>query len=277
MCYKLVYTIREYFLVRNDKHLPTMNQKINPTILVSLVILVSLAALNGCSSKKNTENGYAGTYATQPALGFRTAKILEEDGLQFKDLNRNNELDAYEDWRLSFDDRSKDLVSKMSLEQKAGFMIIASTRLKNDWSFEKPKTNDPISSGFNEDDLVMPINMFTKKPLPYPNMSSAGTTKAVTQFHQRHFILRANPSANIIAEWHNNLQALCESDGLGIPAIITSNPRNHITIDASIGLSVGKTSFSTWPGELGRCNERFNAYTRFCKHCQAGMVGRWNP
>ncbi|MEZ4851328.1 MAG: hypothetical protein R3B93_22480 [Bacteroidia bacterium] len=37
----------------------------------------------------------------------------------------------------------------------------------------------------------------------------------------------------------------------GIPAIITSNPRNHITIDASIGLSVGKTPFSQWPGELG--------------------------
>jgi beta-glucosidase len=32
---------------------------------------------------------------------------------------------------------------------------------------------------------------------------------------------------------------------------VASNPRNHITRDASIGLSVGKTVFSTWPGELG--------------------------
>jgi beta-glucosidase len=75
--------------------------------------------------------------------------------------------------------------------------------------------------------------------------------KGVTKFHLRHFILRANTSARITAEWANKLQALCESDGLGIPAIIASNPRNHITKDASVGLSVGRTVFSVWPGELG--------------------------
>jgi beta-glucosidase len=82
-------------------------------------------------------------------------------------------------------------------------------------------------------------------------MSASGTTKAVTEYKLRHFILRANTSTRTIAEWSNKLQAICESDGLGIPAIVASNPRNHITKDASIGLSVGKTTFSTWPGELG--------------------------
>lgn len=80
---------------------------------------------------------------------------------------------------------------------------------------------------------------------------AARTTKGVTQSHLRHFILRANVGARMTAEWANKIQALCESDGLGIPAIIASNPRNHITKDASIGLSVGTTVFSTWPGELG--------------------------
>jgi beta-glucosidase len=93
--------------------------------------------------------------------------------------------------------------------------------------------------------------MFSKQPLPIAVMSASGTTKAVTQFHLRHFILRVNTAIKTIAEWSNNLQALCESDGLGIPAIVASNPRNHITKDASIGVSVGKTSFSIWPGELG--------------------------
>lgn len=80
---------------------------------------------------------------------------------------------------------------------------------------------------------------------------AAGTTKGVRQFHLRHFIMRANVSARITAEWTNNIQELCEREPLGIPAIFASNPRNHITKDASIGLSVGKTTFSTWPGELG--------------------------
>ena len=187
----------------------------------------------------------------QPVLGYRSAKILTINGLQFKDLNQNNKLDKYEDWRLPYAVRAKDLLNKMSVEQKTGFMLISSTRLKNDWSFEAPKTTDPVTSDFNETDLVQNINMFSKKPLPVPIMSAAGTTKGVTQYHLRHFILRVNTSTQIIAEWSNKLQALCENDGLGIPAIVASNPRNHITKDASIGLSVGKTTFSTWPGELG--------------------------
>src|SRR5690606_34137594 len=157
---------------------------------------------------------------------------------------------------------SRDLVSKMSVEQKVGFMLISSTRLKNDWAFEAPKTNDPITSDFNEVDLVQDINMFTRKPLPLPMMMAAGTTKAITEFHLRHFILRANVSARMTAEWANKLQALSESDGLGIPSIIASNPRNHITKDASIGLSVGQTVFSTWPGELGLAAMRDLKLTR---------------
>lgn len=187
----------------------------------------------------------------QPVLGHRSAKIITVGKLQFKDLNRNDSVDQYEDWRLPYAVRARDLVSRMSTEQKVGFMLISSTRLKNDWSFEAPKTKDPITSDFNESDLVQTINMFSKQPLPVPIMSASGTTKAVTQYQLRHFILRANTGTRTIAEWSNKLQALCESDGLGIPAIVASNPRNHITKDASIGLSVGKTTFSAWPGELG--------------------------
>ena len=188
----------------------------------------------------------------QPVLGHRSVSILTINGLQFKDLNRNGKLDKYEDWRLTNEERSRDLLSKMSLEEKVGFMLISSAGLKNESSFAAAGANAaPVSSDFNEDDRVTETNVFTRKPLPTPMMNIAGTTKGVTKFHLRHFILRANVSARITATWANKLQALCESDGLGIPAIIASNPRNHLTKDASVGLSVGKTVFSTWPGELG--------------------------
>ncbi|MBU3743945.1 MAG: glycoside hydrolase family 3 protein, partial [Sediminibacterium sp.] len=182
--------------------------------------------------------------AQQPALGYRSVKLITQNGKQFKDLNRNGKLDPYEDWRLAATKRAENLVQQMSLEEKVGFMLISSARLKNDWSFEAPKNREPISSDFNEEDLIQSINMFTKKPLP-PNMMAAGTTKGVRQFHLRHFIMRANVSARITAEWTNKIQELCEREPLGIPAIFASNPRNHITKDASIGLSVGKTTFST--------------------------------
>lgn len=187
----------------------------------------------------------------QPELGHRSVRLLTVGGWQFKDLNRNGVLDKYEDWRLPHEVRSNDLLAKMSVEEKVGFMLISTTRLKNDWSFETPKNSDPVSSDFNEEDLVATTNMFTRKPLPVPVMNAAGTTKAVTKFHLRHFIFRANVGARMTAQWANKLQALCESDGLGIPAIVASNPRNHITNTASIGTSVGKTAFSAWPSELG--------------------------
>lgn len=214
----------------------------------------SLPLLFACLLCLLTGTAQTNKKPVQPQLGFRSVQLLTVDGYQFKDLNRNGQLDKYEDWRLPNETRAKDLLSKMSLEQKAGFMLISTARLKSDRGAALIPGGDnraTASSDLNEEDQVQSNNMFTRKPLPVPMMSSVGSTKGVTQFHLRHFIFRANESLRITAEWTNKLQALCEGDGLGIPAIIASNPRNHITKDAAIGLSVGKTAFSTWPGELG--------------------------
>ena len=210
---------------------------------ISLLLTVLLALAGGLQAQP--------ALTAQPVLGHRSVPLISVGKLQFKDLNRNGRLDPYEDWRLTPEVRARDLRSRMTLEQKAGFMLISTTRMENDWAFERNRAAGPIGSGFNEQDLVDSMNMFTKKPLPFRNMSAAGTTKGVSTFHLRHFILRANAPARLIAEWSNNLQALCEAQPLGIPAIVASNPRNHITRDASIGLSVGRTDFTAWPGELG--------------------------
>ena len=198
----------------------------------------------------------------QPALASRSVKALTQSGLTFKDLNKNGKLDRYEDWRLPVEMRVKDLIGQMTLEEKVGFMLISTTRMGGDNAFQQNAPKAEITSAFNEEDLVQPNNIFTRKPLPVPIMSAAGTTKGVTQFNLRHFILRANPPAQTIAEWANRLQELCESSRLGIPAIVASNPRNHITIDAAVGLSVGTTAFSKWPGELGLAAMRDLKLTR---------------
>ncbi len=221
-----------------SRHFLQFPYKMSKCFLLSILFLATIFTV---SAQKQT----------QPVLGYRSAKILKKKGFEFKDLNKNGKLDAYEDWRLPIEKRVKNLVSLMTLEEKIGFMLISTTRLAGDFSFQPNAPKAEISSGFNEEDLVQPINMFTKKPLPVPTTTAAGTTKGVKQWHLRHFILRANTTAKIVSEWSNNLQTLCESTRLGIPAIVASNPRNHVTVDASIGLSVGTTVFSKWPGELG--------------------------
>jgi len=213
--------------------------------IVSMLCLLVIVGI----SQKSTVNK-----KPQPFLGYKTVQILNLEGFQFKDLNKNGKLDKYEDWRLSNDARAKDLLTKMSVEDKVGFMLISTSRLKSERSAQiNAETDNTIkpSSDLNEEDQVSTTNIFNRKPLVVPMMSSVGATKGITKFHLRHFIFRANVNARLTAEWTNKLQALAETDGLGIPVIIASNPRNHITKDASIGLSVGATTFSNWPGELG--------------------------
>lgn len=213
--------------------------------IFSMFCLLSIVGI----SQKNTVNK-----KSQPFLGYKTVQLLNLEGFQFKDLNKNGKLDKYEDWRLSNDARAKDLLAKMSVEDKVGFMLISTSRLKSERSAQiNVETDNTIkpSSDLNEEDQVSTTNIFNRKPLAVPMMSSVGATKGITKFHLRHFIFRANVNARLTAEWTNKLQALAETDGLGIPVIIASNPRNHITKDASVGLSVGATTFSNWPGELG--------------------------
>ena len=199
----------------------------------------------------------------QPVLGHRSVNILKIGNLEFKDLNRNGKLDKYEDWRLSPEERSADLISQMSVKEKAGFMLINTISMIG---AKKAEAEHLIASDFNESGSGMSGRDFgaagtrreggnqpvTGVAAVLANMNGGGgITKFITDYSNRHFIYRMNESPRNTAEWANKLQSLCEKQPLGIPAIITSNPRNNITVNASLGTSAGATVFSTWPGELG--------------------------
>src|SRR5262245_21268128 len=66
--------------------------------------------------------------ATQPRLGTRAAPIIERDGLRFRDLNRSGAVEPYEDWRLTADARARDLVGRMTLQEKIGTMMHGTAR-----------------------------------------------------------------------------------------------------------------------------------------------------
>ena len=68
----------------------------------------------------------------QPRLTYieGVTPILEVDGLKFKDLNKNGELDVYEDWRQEIDARVNDLLAKMNDKEKAGTLFCVSANLE---------------------------------------------------------------------------------------------------------------------------------------------------
>ncbi len=196
--------------------------------IASPLIACMLLSLFGCAERP-----------AQPELGHRSVEILQEGIFQFKDLNKNGRLDPYEDWRLNAEERASDLLSRMTIDEKIGFMIISQINM-----------GPSGTSDLNEQDVVTTRNQFTGEATEEA-LNVSGTTKGILERHLRHFILRANAPAKTMATWSNNVQAVAESSRLGIPVIFASNPRNHIAVDNSMGLNVGNSYFTQWPGTLG--------------------------
>jgi beta-glucosidase len=157
----------------------------------------------------------------QSALSARVAKTLTIDGLSFKDLNRNGKLDPYEDWRLPADERAADLIRQMTLEEKAGLMMHGTA----------PSIGPGSGMGVGtEYDLVRAKDMIDGR-------------KVVT------FITRLAGDPALLAEQNNKLQEIAEAGRLGIPATISTDPRNHFQF--VLGASVSAGGFSKWPETLG--------------------------
>lgn len=100
---------------------------------VKRIASLTLAALLGMSALP----ALAEDAPVQPQLQARVKDIIEVDGYQFKDLNDNGALDAYEDWRLSPEERAENLLSLMTAEQKAAQMVHLTLVTKKDSWFSK--------------------------------------------------------------------------------------------------------------------------------------------
>ncbi|MBT9473178.1 MAG: glycoside hydrolase family 3 N-terminal domain-containing protein [Pseudomonadota bacterium] len=160
-----------------------------------------------------------GQAATQPDLGARSAAKLTVDGLSFKDLNRSGKLEPYEDWRLTPQARANDLVGRMTLDEKAGTMMHGTV----------PAPGNTFGSGEHYD--------------------FEGAAKLINEKRVSSFITRLSGSGPAIAEENNKLQALAEQTRLGVPATISTDPRNHFQSTAGAGVDSG--GFSKWPESLG--------------------------
>ena len=79
--------------------------------------LLTLAACEGPKwTERQIDSFMLVTQKGGPSLGYSPqsgVKILTVDGFAFKDLNRNDSLDEYEDWRLDAKERAADLASKL--------------------------------------------------------------------------------------------------------------------------------------------------------------------
>ncbi len=143
-------------------------------------------------------------------------RIVEDDGFAFKDLNRNGQLDVYEDWRKSSEERAMDLTGQMEGAEMASILA---------------------HGGWGD---------FTTEPLAEDDGSAtylrAGGRGGVT----RNLPLGGEAHA----KWANAIQEVAESCYYGIPAMISIDPINvsgmvegvalAATMDPQLAADIGK-------------------------------------
>lgn len=156
---------------------------------------------------------------SQRDLTTRNIPLVSVAGLEFRDLDRDGALDAYEDWRLPAAARATDLLTRLSLAEKAGLMMHGSA-----------PGGGPTAPGAAGYDMTAVARMVEEQGV-------------LT------FITRLSIAPELLAEENNKLQELAEQGRWGIPVTISSDPRNHFT--SLEGASVDSSGFSRWPGPLG--------------------------
>jgi beta-glucosidase len=209
---------------------------------MSFLILISLLMFYGCGVKYTEviKDGYntvinkgGSTLGYSPGSGV---KIITENRFAFKDLNRNNVLDTYEDWRQPVDERAADLASKMSIEQIAGLMLYSGHQ-------SIPSSSRGLGGG-----------TYDGKPFEEGVTISAALTDQQKEFlgedNLRHVLITSVESPRVTAKWNNNMQAFIEGLGLGIPGNTSSDPRHGSNSYAEYNAGAGG-DISMWPGSLG--------------------------
>ncbi len=177
------------------------------------------------------------------------APELKQGNQTFKDLNKNGKLDIYEDHRNTTEARVEDLLSQMTLEEKAGSMFISMIGMTNEG-----------------DHLDLPPLSFDPLNIVFFTILSSNAEMLVNK-KMTHFNIINSYSPDILAKFNNTLQEKAERSRLGIPVTIATDPRHGSKNNP--GAAIYTPSFSQWPSSLGLAATRDTSLVR-----QFGQMAR---
>ncbi|MFD5186206.1 glycoside hydrolase family 3 protein [Streptomyces sp. NPDC058372] len=160
---------------------------------------------------------------TTTAAASATHRIVDDHDI---------DMAPYEDARLSAQERTDDLLSRLSLEEKVGLLFHTVIEMGPDGSvLEEPGA-----------------------------ISKSPTSEVVVERGINHFNVHRIASARDAARWHNAVQRLAEQTPHGIPVTISTDPRHAFS--ENVGASFTAGPFSQWPDALGLATLRDPAVVR---------------
>lgn len=166
----------------------------------------------------------------QTIVVTRNKDIITKDGKSYRDLNDNGLLDPYEDWSLPVSERVENLLSLMTLEEKAGMMLI-----------------DTLNAGYGGEVHENALNYILGEHMT----RFVFRNPVVKEVSSDHSQWRGGVTPYETAKFTNKIQEIAESSRLGIPVLFKSNARNHYTYDSRAYINVTAGAFSEWPKEAG--------------------------
>lgn len=147
--------------------------------------------------------------------------MIEQDGLTFRDLDHDGVLAPYEDWRLPAAERARDLLGRMTLAEKAALMLHGTVP------------------------AVGPLGALGIGPV----YDLEAARRQILKVGVNSMITRLSLAPADLAAQNNALQAIAAEGRLGIPVLVSTDPRSHFK--ATTGASVAAAGFSQWPETLG--------------------------
>lgn len=165
-----------------------------------------------------------------PDIGVTTCGVIVKDGLYFKDMDNSGELSPYKDWRLTPEERAKDMVAHLRLDQQAGLVLNA--------LFNTPVV--PTRAQATDADGKLEMGKIYKhhdpaekpKPGPLPGMTISIDDADVVEKHIPAGVYRGDMrcEAGMVALYHNAGTQMLEYEackgGVAIPFSLHTNPIN---------------------------------------------------
>ena len=194
-------------------------------------------------AKKASENVKYYKNSNGPVIGTVSRKVIEKDGLYFKDLDGSGDFKPYDDWRLPAEERARAYVKALTTDEKIAQLFISDWRMGKYLSQFPDHQPQLDESGTLDDAEFIGKTIFGEQHLP-------GTTELIKKWFARHLILRANPVPEDLADWLNQLHAVAEECEHFVPVQVVSNSRNE-NGELVFGMNDAAGIFAAWPGTLG--------------------------
>lgn len=241
------------------------------SLLLALVMLLTTVSIPTLAEESVIQESASGFYyieaaGDRPRLSAASSeKFMQVDGEWFKDMNSNGELDAYEDWRLTSEERTADLLTKMSLQQKTGTLAFGGIGGKNGITVTD-FSKDDLSTGQTGVAFIQPdseqMNNNTDPYITVDGVIYAPVAYQIQKMYETTMIAAMTGMPKDQLDVLNKIQSIAEDTELGIPVVFS-----------------GDRTYNTWGGMIDAAHYAFgvardeellyNLYSEYAKESVA--------